>query len=608
MLRKTVIRIFVLLCIVVSTGCNGALPEEGGSLGTTEIDLVITDPDNPEAELTALIDFVSYQITCADSGLLPQGYNDAIALYGNFEVDLSAGTPVWELVTDLPPAPCTIALWVFYEDEVICSGFESLPLIANGNPSTDNKFNIVLECNLSVEGPSADVDIDGSFTFINGNYCPKLNWFGAIPLTAFDFTVETISFDPDSTCGQNCDPQTCDFTQNPPVCTPGPNPGFSNMLSAPAENGNFGTPDAMGNPINFQTTYTCDPLVPGPTELCVLATDGDNDCDQMRCITVECPDLCDGVSCDDGNECTRDTCDPTTGVCSNDPAPDGIACNACDGTCVGGTCSGPAYSAANNSDLMFFQGTLQPVNTTFVNPYSGQSLTINTGTANLNVNISSYKGIGTSDVLSGTNQGDVLIANDPFGTQTICGVETVLGFQGFDLLMLADDFVVLQGMTLEGGVTNDVIWANAGDDTLLGNEGVDRLDGGPGNDIMQGGNGGDLFTLWPGCGFDSITGGLVGGAPDRVEILAFQSQVLITPAADPSYEFDLYHLGVPLAQIREIQEVVMNDATIDLATCTGPATDVCNLCGNDALNGVEECDDGNNDDGDGCAADCTAEY
>ncbi len=40
-------------------------------------------------------------------------------------------------------------------------------------------------------------------------------------------TIETIAFDPDSTCGLNCDPQTCDFTQIPPLCTAAPDPGFT---------------------------------------------------------------------------------------------------------------------------------------------------------------------------------------------------------------------------------------------------------------------------------------------------------------------------------------------------------------------------------------------
>jgi MYXO-CTERM domain-containing protein len=39
-----------------------------------------------------------------------------------------------------------------------------------------------------------------------------------------------------------------------------------------------------------------------------------------------------------------------------------------------------------------------------------------------------------------------------------------------------------------------------------------------------------------------------------------------------------------------------------VAFAAGPAE-----CGNDVLEGDEECDDGNTDDGDGCAADCTDE-
>jgi cysteine-rich repeat protein len=83
---------------------------------------------------------------------------------------------------------------------------------------------------------------------------------------------------------------------------------------------------------------------------------------------------------------------------------------------------------------------------------------------------------------------------------------------------------------------------------------------------------------------------------------------LITPAADPSYEFDLFYLGTPMAQIREVELLVLEDGFIDLLACTGGAGDVCSLCGNDVLNGGEDCDDGNAVNGDGCADDCTAEY
>jgi cysteine-rich repeat protein len=599
MSRTDFIRILVLLCIVSSTACNSSTDDPTLPPSNTEIELLISDPDNPQDELAALVDFVSYRITCIDSGLTP--YSDAVDLSGNLELDFTVDPPVWQLLADLPPSPCTITLWVFYDDEVVCSGSQTIPVVENGDPSTANKVDIVLECRLSVDAPSGDADIDGNFTYIHGNYCPQLFWLGAVP-SVVDATgvtnVQTSYIDQDNTCGLNCDPQTCDFTQNPPVCSPAPDPGLSSTLFAPAGNGTFGNPNATN------TTYTCDPLAPGPTEICVLVSDGDVDCDQQRCVTIECPDLCAGAGCDDGNECTRDFCDPATGVCSNDPAPDGIACNSCDGTCVAGACTGPAYTAAQNGPTMPFIGTLQVVNDTFVNPYSGESFSIN---ATLNVNTSSYRGVGLADSILGTSSGDVLFVHEPLGTQTVCGVEMIQSFAGFDLLFLADEYVVLQGMALEGGITNDVIWANAGDDALQGNSGVDRLDGGPGNDIMDGGEAGDWFTIWPGSGFDSISDTGTSGT-DSVQVLAFQSQVLIVPATDPTYEFDIYYLGVPLAEIRDVEQVIMNDTTIDLSTCTGGPADVCNLCGNDALNGNEECDDGNNVDGDGCAADCTVEY
>ena len=175
-------------------------------------------------------------------------------------------------------------------------------------------------------------------------------------------------------------------------------------------------------------------------------------------------------------------------------------------------------------------------------------------------------------------------------------------------MILADEFIVLGDMVIEGGNAGDIIWANVGNDTMRGGNGVDVIDGGPGDDIIEGGLGNDVITLWPGSGFDSIDGGI--GVTDTVEILGgIQSQVLVTRAANyPTYEFDIFFLGTPMAQIREVELLVMHDASIDLTTCTGAPGDVCNLCGNDALNGGEECDDGNNADGDGCAADCTAEY
>jgi cysteine-rich repeat protein len=213
--------------------------------------------------------------------------------------------------------------------------------------------------------------------------------------------------------------------------------------------------------------------------------------------------------------------------------------------------------------------------------------------------------MSSNDTLLGTSSRDFLLAQDPIGTQRICGVENILARDSFDALILADEFIVFGDMLIAGGPVGDIIWANVGNDTVQGGTGVDALDGGPGDDIIEGGPGDDTITLWPGSGFDSIAGGI---DTDRVEIDGIQSQITITAAANPSYEFDIFYLGIPMAQIREVELLVMNDIFIDLATCTGPLGDVCNLCGNDALSGGEACDDGNNSDGDGCAADCTAEY
>lgn len=38
------------------------------------------------------------------------------------------------------------------------------------------------------------------------------------------------------------------------------------------------------------------------------------------------PDLCTNVSCDDDNDCTADSCDPATGLCSHPPEPAGLSC------------------------------------------------------------------------------------------------------------------------------------------------------------------------------------------------------------------------------------------------------------------------------------------
>ena len=69
------------------------------------------------------------------------------------------------------------------------------------------------------------------------------------------------------------------------------------------------------------------------------------------------------------------------------------------------------------------------------------------------------------------------------------------------------------GMTVQGGLGNDVIWANKGNNTLFGDAGNDRIVGAGGNDVivggsgddsMHGGGGEDIFAFGGEWGNDSV--------------------------------------------------------------------------------------------------------
>jgi cysteine-rich repeat protein len=493
---------------------------------------------------------------------------------------------------DLPPGDCVATLIVYRGGAVVCDGSEAFTVIEGGS----TKLDINLFCSLSVDLGDGTGDTGGAFQFNVGNQCPKIFSFSAqpnvVPKGQSSTLIQTLALDLDGTCGNNCDPQTCD-TANPPNCTPGPDNGFATQLDAFV--GTFDDPTAS------LTTYHCDPYFPGPIEICVNATDGDLDCDKNQCIAVVCPDPCEGVVCGDGNECTAESCDPQTGTCVFEVAPDGIACDSCNSTCQAGVCD-PAtpFTAIQNAQSMPFTGSIQSVTTTLINPYSGHSVPVS---GNFNVNISSYKGVGTMDEIVGTSNADMLFVHTPLGTQRVCGVEFILSENNLDVLFLADKFIVLQDMTLLGGNSGDILWGNAGNDVILGNNGRDIIDGGPGDDTISGGNGKDLITWWPGAGSDLVWGG--GSAElDTVQVKALLSQIEILPAPNPVYEFGVYYLGNLAMQLLDVEFLVALNGSIDLTLC---AAGVCNLCGNDDLNGGEECDDGNLTNGDGCASDCTVE-
>jgi hypothetical protein len=290
-------RSIVLLGLVLFAACAG----DGGSagaIGSAEVNLQIVHPSSGVAWEGFPVDRVDYRITCpgsfpgsvaippADTSGTIYGYDDSVDMSGVFEIIDTQTPPVWQATMDLPPGLCTMTLSVWDGDEITCLGTQTMTILEG----TAVKYDITLVCSLSVDTPEGSLNIDSSLTFNDGNYCPMLIWIGADPTTFGPMdgpitNLEMYAFDPDTSCGLNCDPQTCDNSMNPPVCTPAADPGMISTFFT-TRGGGVGT---FGDVNASQTTYICSPLYPGPTDLCVLVSDGDIECDKLGCVTIVCP-------------------------------------------------------------------------------------------------------------------------------------------------------------------------------------------------------------------------------------------------------------------------------------------------------------------------------
>ncbi len=142
------------------------------------------------------------------------------------------------------------------------------------------------------------------------------------------------------------------------------------------------------------------------------------------------------------------------------------------------------------------------------------------------------------DILAGSNDASILLLTDddngdalfvddiysafPEGLEAqarIAKINEIRAGAGNDLIDLTSQrFAYIgDGMTVKGGLGNDIIWANKGNNTLFGDAGDDRLVGAGGNDVIVGGSGDD--ALHGGGGDDVfVFGGNWGN--DSVEQLA----------------------------------------------------------------------------------------
>lgn len=255
-------------------------------------------------------------------------------------------------------------------------------------------------------------------------------------------------------------------------------------------------------------------------------------------------------------------------------------------------------NGTSGNDILFLQGSIQPVNQVITNPFSGESITLSD---DYFVNSASYDGLDGIDSLLMTNIGDLLFLEDPAGVQWLWNIERLLAGSGGDVLHLASTTISLGDLVIVGGASGDIIWSNVGNDTIDGQRGDDQIHGGPGNDLIYGNDGDDtLFgglgsdEIYLGAGTDIANGGpgedvfveLVDAATDLIsggaddDLLEFpwaSTSVTISPSSDPNYQLDITRLdnGIVEVRLRDVEFAEFSDGPMDLTALLVTSLD-CN--------------------------------
>jgi Ca2+-binding RTX toxin-like protein len=158
--------------------------------------------------------------------------------------------------------------------------------------------------------------------------------------------------------------------------------------------------------------------------------------------------------------------------------------------------------ATNGTDFITFNGLVQAITVTLVNPYSSKSYYIDD---EFYANTGSYDGMGGDDYLLMSSFGDYLSITNNVGMQVLYNIEQFLAGDGGDVINLAHSTITYGNVTIYGGEGNDILWANVGNDTIYGSGGNDIIDGGPGNDTLEGNA--DHDQIFGGAGNDILRGG-----------------------------------------------------------------------------------------------------
>ena len=273
--------------MTLATALAGCASETTGSnaTGGVEVNLIIGNTD-----VTA----VNFEVVC-DSGM---------TLSGQFNVNDEQDPPIFSTIMDLSPGDCTITL-IALDDAgaVLCTGSKDFTVLVDQTITVD----VVLMCGGDGDDPLGNVNISATFEEVEGNNCPRLHFLNAVPdeVPAEGSAVTVLVSDKDG------DVLTTALT---------------------ATGGSFADPTALS------TTYTCDDAS-GSQTMFVTVSDGEAACDKSTSFDVTCPgdnNLCEGKTCDAGNQCVAAECNEATGDCETSNVGSGVGCELGELTTNGG--------------------------------------------------------------------------------------------------------------------------------------------------------------------------------------------------------------------------------------------------------------------------------
>ncbi len=619
------------------------------STGTSELNVIV--PDGGAGSID--IGTVEYTIQCdGNSDTFLDGnssFPDEILLNGNLEVvdgRTSGGVPteVWQAFMDLPPGPCLIQLRARDNDgEVLCVANDTFNVAAD----TNTKLNLVLVCNISFQAPVGMADIDATFSFVVGNFCPDLFILNALDGAPLSGTteVQVRGRDGDSTCGNNCDPQTCDNTVIPPVCTPGADPGVS--ITVTTDIGSLdcdqdGTADGtscvlVGNQLDMgDFDFICPGGSPPGTTATITAviTDGDLDCDKSKQITISCGngsgvcgdgfvnggEACDGDGAGTGGETATCDADCTTAMCG-DGTTNTTAGELCDdGNMVGGDGCPANCGPANCGDgAIDAPEACDDGNTT---PGDGCAATciVENGYTCTGVPSSCVTTCGDG-IVAGAEACDDGNTTPGDGCDAICGVESGYVCTGSPSACstVCGDSIIAGGETCDDGNTADGDgcsstcatesgWICTGlpssCNTVCGDTitaGAETCDDGN----TTGGDGCSAVCQLEGCG-NFVTD--VGEDCDEggVETATCDADCSAPTCGDGD-------VNTLASEACDDSNTTSGDGCSSTCAvesgygCTGEPSTCTTTCGDGIIAGVEACDDANTTPGDGCSATCAVE-